>query len=100
MEGGDDIVDSIVAMVQAASDAGATIIASRDYHPHDHCSFAHAGGHFPSHCVQGTSGSKFLPEIARALECAMRRRAERKLSEAIRVKLSSSFWDCKILCLP
>ena len=78
MEGGDDIVDSIVAMVQAASDAGAMIIASRDYHPHDHCSFAHAGGHFPSHCVQGTSGSKFLPEIARALEGAMRRRAERK----------------------
>ena len=30
------------------------------------------GGHFPSHCVQGTNGSKFLPEIAEALELAMR----------------------------
>ena len=38
----------------------------------DHCSFVHMGGHFPSHCVQGTAGSKFLPEIATALEQAMR----------------------------
>ena len=40
--------------------------------PVDHCSFAHVGGHFPSHCVQGTEGSKFLPEIALALENALK----------------------------
>jgi hypothetical protein len=60
-------------MIRAASDVGATIIASRDYHPHDHCSFAHVGGHFPSHCVQGTVGARLLPEIADALEGAMQK---------------------------
>eukprot|EP00802_Teleaulax_amphioxeia_P004553 Tamp_04557.p1 GENE.Tamp_04557~~Tamp_04557.p1 ORF type:complete len:667 (+),score=102.32 Tamp_04557:23-2002(+) len=69
---GDEIVAEICSMIRAASEAGATIIASRDYHPHDHCSFVHKGGHFPPHCVQGTEGSKFLPEIAQALELAMR----------------------------
>ena len=59
------------------ADVEALMIASRDYHTHDHCSFAHAGGHFaqsgnfPSHCVHGTAGSKFLSEIAGALESAM-----------------------------
>jgi hypothetical protein len=40
---GDAIVAPICQLIKAASDVGATIIASRDYHPHDHYSFAHAG---------------------------------------------------------
>lgn len=66
------IASTICNLIDAAAGAGATIIASRDYHPHDHCSFASQGGPFPAHCVQGTAGSKFLPEIAAALERAMR----------------------------
>jgi len=31
---GDEIVAEICSMIKAASDVGATIIASRDYHPH------------------------------------------------------------------
>ena len=68
---GDAVAEPICSLIKAASDVGATIIASRDYHPHDHCSFAHMGGAFPSHCVQGTEGAKFLPAIAAALEDAM-----------------------------
>ena len=41
--GGGVIVDTICQLIKAASEVGATIIASRDYHPHDHFSFAHAG---------------------------------------------------------
>jgi len=41
--GGGVIVDPICQLIKAASEVGATIIASRDYHPHDHFSFAHAG---------------------------------------------------------
>jgi len=45
---------------------GGHVVATRDYHPADHCSFMPAGP-FPSHCVQGTPGSRFLPPIAAAL---------------------------------
>ena len=38
----------IAAMISAAAAAGASVIASRDYHPIDHSSFTV----FPSHCVQ------------------------------------------------
>jgi hypothetical protein len=66
-----DVVAPICSMIKAASDVGAVILASRDYHPNDHCSFSSYGGHFPSHCVAGTSGAQFLPEISEALESAM-----------------------------
>jgi nicotinamidase-related amidase len=44
------------------------VILSRDYHPHDHCSFMCSGkGNYPSHCVQGTRGSHFTIDIEEAL---------------------------------
>ena len=62
----------IVSLIDAAVDAGATVVATRDYHPHDHASFDSQGGPFPSHCIQGSSGAKFLPPIADALADAHR----------------------------
>ncbi len=43
------------------------VIATRDWHPPDHCSFKEQGGLWPTHCVQGTQGADFaegldLPE--------------------------------------
>jgi len=56
-----------VKLINAAAAAGARIIASRDYHPKDHCSFFPQSGPFPPHCVQGNVGSYFFPPIAQAL---------------------------------
>lgn len=39
------------------------IAASRDWHPHDHCSFKAQGGEWPMHCVQGTAGAMLHPRI-------------------------------------
>ncbi|WP_404365461.1 isochorismatase family protein [Marinobacter sp.] len=39
------------------------IIASRDWHPVDHCSFEHRGGPWPVHCVQDTPGAEFHPDM-------------------------------------
>ena len=61
-EGG-DIVKPIVKLIDAAVKAKATVCATRDYHPHDHCSFNAQGGPFPAHCVQGTPGSFFMKPI-------------------------------------
>lgn len=35
------------------------IVATRDWHPPDHCSFVPNGGGWPPHCVQGTPGADF-----------------------------------------
>jgi nicotinamidase-related amidase len=47
---------------------GGTIIATRDYHPIDHCSFTTQGGPFPCHCIQGTKGSFLHEKIVNALQ--------------------------------
>ncbi len=39
------------------------IYATRDWHPAHHCSFKEQGGPWPVHCVAGTRGAEFHPEI-------------------------------------
>ena len=70
---GNHCVPPIVHMIDAAAKAGALVGATRDYHPHDHASFMPQGGPFPPHCVQGTAGARFMPEIAAALARAFSR---------------------------
>jgi nicotinamidase/pyrazinamidase len=38
-------------------------VATRDWHPADHCSFKAQGGIWPSHCVAGTEGASFHPDL-------------------------------------
>lgn len=35
------------------------VVASRDWHPPDHCSFTENGGEWPPHCIAETSGAAF-----------------------------------------
>jgi len=60
---GDHVIQPIVKLMDVFLGKGATIVATRDYHPHDHVSFTDRGGPFPAHCVQGTRGSHFLGPI-------------------------------------
>src|SRR5690606_28729070 len=46
-----------------AVQACATIVASRDWHPADHCSFGERGGPWPVHCVAGTPGARLHPGL-------------------------------------
>jgi nicotinamidase/pyrazinamidase len=39
------------------------IVATRDWHPVDHCSFAEQGGPWPPHCIAGTEGAAFHPDL-------------------------------------
>lgn len=55
-------------MVKLIEDWPGKVILSRDYHPHNHCSFASSGkGNYPTHCVQGTRGSYFTDNMEKAL---------------------------------
>jgi len=56
-----------VKLIEKAASVGARIVATRDYHPKDHCSFFAQAGPFPPHCVQGHVGSFLFPPIAAAL---------------------------------
>jgi nicotinamidase/pyrazinamidase len=38
-------------------------VATRDWHPRDHCSFSPQGGIWPIHCVAGTAGAAFHPQL-------------------------------------
>ncbi len=41
-------------------------VATRDWHPADHCSFKTRGGVWPPHCVAGTEGAAFHPALDEA----------------------------------
>ena len=68
---GDHVCPVIVHLIDAAASVGAMVGATRDYHPHDHASFMPQGGPFPPHCVQGTVGARFMPQIAASLARAV-----------------------------
>lgn len=60
---GDAVVPVLNDWIQRAQAAGAAVIASRDWHPADHCSFEAQGGPWPEHCVQDTEGAAFHPDL-------------------------------------
>jgi nicotinamidase/pyrazinamidase len=59
--GGDEIAGRINAL--AADDRYDLVVATRDWHPPDHRSFADQGGIWPVHCVAGTPGAELSPAL-------------------------------------
>ncbi|MEM1644270.1 MAG: nicotinamidase [Ignisphaera sp.] len=57
------IIPIINKYIELFTNAKALIVASRDWHPPNHISFNTRGGPWPPHCVQGTEGAKFHPEL-------------------------------------
>ncbi|MEK7772459.1 MAG: isochorismatase family protein, partial [Pseudomonadota bacterium] len=39
------------------------VFATRDWHPPDHCSFQSQGGLWPPHCIAGSTGAAFHPDL-------------------------------------
>jgi len=60
---GDKIVPVLNEYIRKFDSAGALIIATRDWHPPNHISFRDYGGLWPQHCVQGTKGAEFHPDL-------------------------------------
>jgi len=60
---GDAVVPVLNEWIRAATAAGATVVASRDWHPPDHSSFREQGGPWPVHCVQDTQGAALHPDL-------------------------------------
>jgi nicotinamidase/pyrazinamidase len=64
VEQGDEIADRINEL--AASGRYDLVIATRDWHPADHGSFAERGGPWPVHCVQDSPGAEFHPALTQS----------------------------------
>jgi nicotinamidase-related amidase len=58
---GDEIAARINAL--AASGDYDLVVATRDWHPPDHGSFAERGGPWPVHCVAGSPGAQLHPAL-------------------------------------
>lgn len=63
VRGGDEIVPVLNRYIALARRHGIPVIATRDWHPADHCSFHSRGGPWPVHCVQNTPGAAFSPQL-------------------------------------
>ena len=59
--GGDTIAQRMNEL--AASGRYDLVVATRDWHPADHGSFAEQGGPWPVHCVQGSPGAQLHPAL-------------------------------------
>ncbi len=62
---GDEVVPPINDLVEKYVNNGDIVIYTKDFHPADHTSFAanHPEGIWPPHCVQGTDGVEFHPDL-------------------------------------
>ncbi len=63
IENGDQVVPVLNRLTRAAKEAGVRIYLSRDIHPELHPSFAPQGGEWPPHCMEGTEGAAFHPDL-------------------------------------
>jgi nicotinamidase/pyrazinamidase len=59
--------DAVVERVNRLASEAPFVVATRDWHPPDHGSFAEQGGPWPAHCVAGSSGADLHSGIDRGL---------------------------------
>lgn len=64
VRGGADIVPAVNAAIRAATDAGAFVAYTQDWHPAVTPHFAKDGGIWPVHCVGDTWGAELHPALA------------------------------------
>ncbi|MBQ9423309.1 MAG: bifunctional nicotinamidase/pyrazinamidase [Pyramidobacter sp.] len=60
---GDAVVPVCNELIGLAAAHGCPVMASRDWHPEDHCSFKAQGGPWPVHCVAEKTGAQFHPDL-------------------------------------
>ena len=58
---GDEVVPALNRYVAVFRGLTLPVVATRDWHPPDHCSFQAQGGPWPPQCVVGSEGARFAP---------------------------------------
>lgn len=57
------IIPIINKYVEVFVKSRGVVVATRDWHPPNHISFKSRGGPWPPHCVKGTKGAEFHPDL-------------------------------------
>ncbi len=60
---GDRIIPIANEWIRVFAAQGYGIVATRAWHPPNHCSFQEQAGPCPPHCVQGSFGAQFHPDL-------------------------------------
>jgi nicotinamidase/pyrazinamidase len=60
---GDDVVPPLNKLIEEFLDRAEPVFKTRDWHPAKTKHFAAYGGAWPVHCVQGTRGAEFHPNL-------------------------------------
>jgi nicotinamidase/pyrazinamidase len=55
--------DEVIPVINAIAKQFPTVVTTQDSHPADHSSFVEYGGPWPVHCVEGTEGWAFHPDL-------------------------------------
>lgn len=61
--GGEQAIEFINDQIRAAVEGGAVLTYTRDWHPESTPHFQKEGGPWPVHCVAGTNGAEFYPDL-------------------------------------
>lgn len=60
---GHEVVPVLNDYISLFRQEGLPVVATRDWHPRDHCSFDAQGGLWPPHCVQDSDGAAFADDL-------------------------------------
>lgn len=78
----EDVIPVINEYVDLFAGYSLPIFASRDWHPENHCSFIEQGGTWPPHCIAGTTGAAFPPQLILPAFTRILSKADQQGSEA------------------
>ncbi len=60
---GDEVIQPLNRYIEQFLARQLMIVATRDWHPENHCSFTPQGGIWPPHCVQNSEGAAFAERL-------------------------------------
>jgi nicotinamidase/pyrazinamidase len=64
VEHGDEVIQPMNEVAEYVRELGGTVVFSRDYHPEETRHFGSGEGQWPVHCVAGTAGADFHPNLS------------------------------------
>lgn len=77
VEGGEAVVEAVNIEIAAASDAGAAVVYTQDWHPPDTPHFEKDGGVWPVHCVANSWGAELHPALHQVADAPVVRKGTR-----------------------
>jgi len=79
---GDRVVPVMNRYIEYFREAGLPVVATRDWHPPNHCSFSTQGGSWPPHCVRDSPGAEFAEQLELPMDALVVSKATRSDTDA------------------